>query len=156
LLSAGGRGFHERVTVVFVHGLPETRDIWRPLRAAIGRPSVAVALPGFGTPRPVGWRGTKDAVAAWLERELLGTAGPLDVVAHDLGALVLMRIVTATDVRIRSWVVDVPELFHPQSRWPESVQQLQKPGVGEGMIQASLGLPESDPKSIVARLRGAG
>ena len=40
------------MTVVFVHGSPETAELWDPLRAVLSRDAVALSLPGFGAPRP--------------------------------------------------------------------------------------------------------
>ena len=40
--------------IVFVHGVPETAAIWDKVRGAIDQDSVALALPGFGSPRPEG------------------------------------------------------------------------------------------------------
>ena len=74
------------MTVVFVHGIPETNEIWSPLRRVLDRDSIAVALPGFGTTRPEGFTGTKDAYAEWLADVLKGVAKSVDVVGHDLGA----------------------------------------------------------------------
>lgn len=51
------------MTIVFVHGYPETKDIWDPLRASIGRESIAVSLPSYGNAPPDGFIGTKDAYA---------------------------------------------------------------------------------------------
>jgi pimeloyl-ACP methyl ester carboxylesterase len=86
------------MTVVLVHGSPETAEIWRPLQAVLSRESVALSLPGFGAPRPAGWVGTKDALADWLAKELRRLPGPLDVVGHDVGGLLTMRVATAFDV----------------------------------------------------------
>lgn len=56
------------MTIVFVHGVPETGVIWNGVRAHLGdeKKSVALDLPGFGTSRPVGFGATKDEYAAWL------------------------------------------------------------------------------------------
>ena len=81
---------------VLVHGLPETAAIWRPLQERLGRESVALALPGFGTPLPPGFSPTKDAYAAWLADELSRLPGPVDLVGHDIGALISMRVATAS------------------------------------------------------------
>lgn len=113
------------MTVVFVHGLPETARIWDPLRQALGVDSVALAIPGFGVPRPAGFSGTKDAYAEWLARELADVDGPIDLVGHDIGALLTLRVVTAFDLAVRSYVVDVADIFHPDHIWPDRVQQLQ-------------------------------
>ncbi|WP_369691441.1 alpha/beta fold hydrolase [Streptomyces sp. PTY087I2] len=72
------------MTVVFVHGVPETPAVWNALRERIDRPTLALRLPGFGSPRPAGLAG-KEAYAAWLADELRALGGPVDLVGHDWG-----------------------------------------------------------------------
>jgi pimeloyl-ACP methyl ester carboxylesterase len=114
------------VPIVFVHGFPETSDIWRPLREILDRSSEAVALPGFGAPLPTGFTATKDAYADWLGETLRRIDEPVDVVGHDVGALLTKRVASSFDVPLRSWVVDVPDIFHPRFSWPERVRDLQR------------------------------
>jgi pimeloyl-ACP methyl ester carboxylesterase len=144
------------MTVVFVHGLPETSEIWKPLRDILNRDSVAVALPGFGTPRPLEFSGTKDAYAQWLGDTLTSVPKPVDVVGHDFGALLTMRVASAFDVPLRSWVVDVAPIFHPSITWPDRVHRLQTPGVGEGMLKTSREASPDHPQSTASRLNAAG
>jgi pimeloyl-ACP methyl ester carboxylesterase len=144
------------MTVVFVHGLPETSEIWSPLRELLDRDSVAVALPGFGTARADGFAGTKDAYADWLAGSLSRFDDPVDVVGHDVGALLTMRVASALDVPLRSWTVDVADIFHPEFEWPERVHHLQTPGVGEEMLRAVREADADDPLSQASRLAGAG
>jgi len=66
-------------TAVFVHGLPETSRVWDSLRRVVERDSIALALPGFGAPRPPGFSATKDAYAEWLADVLNGIEGPIDL-----------------------------------------------------------------------------
>ena len=142
--------------VVFVHGLPETREIWDPLREVLDRDSVAVALPGFGTGRPEGFAGTKDAYAHWLAGKLDQLQEPIDIVGHDIGALLTMRIASAFEVPLRSWTVDVANIFHPRFAWPERVHRLQTPELGEQMLKEAREAAPDDPKSTAFRLAGAG
>lgn len=144
------------MTVVLVHGLPETAQIWDPLRRVLGRDSIALALPGFGVPRPAGFSATKDAYAQWLADQLAAIDGPVDVVGHDIGALLTLRVATASDVPLRSYAVDVADIFHPDHVWPERVQQLQTPGVGEALLRATREAESADPESAAARLARAG
>ena len=138
------------MTVVFVHGMPETREIWSPLREILD--GEAVALPGFGAARPEGFTGTKDAYAEWLGEMLKGVEEPVDLVGHDLGALLTMRVASALDVPLRSWAVDVANIFHPRFAWPERVRNLQTPGIGEEMLQAARDVDPDDPRSTASRL----
>jgi pimeloyl-ACP methyl ester carboxylesterase len=144
------------MAVVFVHGIPETSEIWSPLRGVLDRDSIAVALPGFGTARPEGFSGTKDAYAEWLANVLKGVESPVDLVGHDVGALLTLRVASAADVPLRSWIVDVANIFHPRFVWPERVHNLQIPGVGEEMLKVSREADPDDPRSTASRLVGGG
>lgn len=144
------------MTIVFVHGMPETSEIWDPLRDVLDRDSIAVALPGFGTSRPEGFTGTKDAYAGWLTELLLEIERPIDIVGHDLGALLTMRVASAMAVPLRTWTVDVANIFHPRFVWPERVHKLQTPGVGEEMLRIAREVEPDDPQSTASRLAGGG
>jgi pimeloyl-ACP methyl ester carboxylesterase len=144
------------MTVVFVHGMPETRDIWRPLCEVLDRDAVALALPGFGTAWPDGFSGTKDAYAEWLGETMDRANKPVDVVGHDLGALLTMRVASAFDVPLRSWAVDVANIFHPRFAWPPRVRDLQAPGVGEEMLKTAREAGPEDPQSTASRLIAGG
>jgi pimeloyl-ACP methyl ester carboxylesterase len=144
------------VTLALVHGFPETATVWRPLQASLDRDSVAVALPGLGTARPADFTATKDAYAAALAVTLAQLDGPLDVVGHDIGALLTLRIATAFDVPLRSWAVDVANVFHRDFVWPERVHHLQSPGVGEDLARAMREAGPDDPASTKARLATGG
>lgn len=142
--------------LVLVHGFPETAAVWRPLQASLDRDAVAVALPGLGAARPAGFTATKDAYAAALTDTLAQLDGPLDVVAHDIGALLTLRIATAFDLPLRSWAVDVANIFHPDFVWPERVQQLQTPGVGERLLRTMREADPDEPASTKAGLAAGG
>jgi hypothetical protein len=51
--------------------------------------------------------------------------------------LLTMRVASSFDVPLRSWVVDVPDIFHPRFSWPERVRDLQRPGVGEQLLETA-------------------
>jgi pimeloyl-ACP methyl ester carboxylesterase len=144
------------MTAVFVHGFPETERIWDSLRSVLSRDSTALALPGFGTPRPAGFAATKDAYAEWLADALSLIEEPIDLVGHDVGALISLRVATAFDVPLHSFVVDVAPIFHPKFDWPERVHRLQTPGVGEEVMKSTREADPEDPDSTAARLAGAG
>ncbi|MCU1351778.1 MAG: hypothetical protein JWM05_987, partial [Acidimicrobiales bacterium] len=93
--------------IVFVHGVPETAAIWNKVRHAVGRESVALALPGFGCPRPEGFGATMDDYADWLLGEIDKIDGPIDLVGHDWGAGFTYRIATSHGDRLHSWAADV-------------------------------------------------
>src|SRR5437763_16006089 len=82
------------VTAVFVHGVPETRVVWDAVREDLRWDSVAVSLPGFDAPVPPGFGATKDDYAEWLAAELGRIDGPIDLVGHDFGGALCLRLVT--------------------------------------------------------------
>jgi pimeloyl-ACP methyl ester carboxylesterase len=122
--------------IVFVHGVPETAAIWDGVRRAIDRESVALALPGFGTPRPVGFGATKDEYADWLRGELDAIDGPIDLVGHDWGAPLTFRVATAHGDRLRSWAIDCGNVAHPDYEWHDFAKVWQTPGEGEAFVAA--------------------
>lgn len=96
---------------LFLHGVPDSPAIWRPLLAALdlGDTRVAVpALPGFTGPLPAGFPATKEAYADWAVEEaerLFVLHGPIDIVGHDWGALIAQRVAMLRPDLIRSWAV---------------------------------------------------
>lgn len=140
--------------IVFVHGVPETAEIWDGVRKAIDRESVALALPGFATPRPTGFGATKDEYADWLLGEIDRLdAGPIDLVGHDWGAGLAFRIVLAHADRLRSWVVDCGSLAHPDYEWHDLAKIWQTPEQGEAFIAA---MTAQTPEEQAPALEGFG
>ena len=96
---------------LFLHGVPDSPAIWRPLLAALnlGDTPVAVpALPGFTGPLPAGFPATKEAYADWAvgQAEALAAAhGPIDIVGHDWGALIAQRVAMLRPDLLRSWAI---------------------------------------------------
>ena len=145
------------MTIALVHGFPETSAIWRPLQQRLDGESVAIALPGLGIARPDGFAGTKDDYADWLAETIARLDPPVDVVGHDIGALLTLRLVSAFDLPLRSWAVDVANVFHPDFAWPDGVRSLQTPGgVGEELLQLAREADAQDPRSTHARLVAGG
>ena len=61
------------MTVVLVHGNPETEAIWGPLVDVLERDDVVrLSPPGFGAPLPADFSATYLAYRDWLEDELKG------------------------------------------------------------------------------------
>jgi pimeloyl-ACP methyl ester carboxylesterase len=76
------------MTVVLVHGNPETDAIWSPLVEALGRDDVVrLSPPGFGAPLPAGFAATMPEYRDWLEGELAAFDEPVDLVGHDWAAV---------------------------------------------------------------------
>ncbi|WP_306213814.1 alpha/beta fold hydrolase [Actinoplanes sp. RD1] len=124
------------MTTVFVHGVPETPALWDAVRRLLPGDSVALRLPGFGSPRPPELTG-KDAYAGWLAAELERIGGDIDLVGHDWGGHLAMRVVSAFPaVRVRSWVSDVAYGWHPDYRWHPIATMWQKSPDGEQSLAA--------------------
>ena len=120
--------------IVLVHGAPETPAVWDPLRAALGRDDVVTPqLPGFGRPLPDGFEPTMEACAAWLAAELDALDGPVDLVAHDWGALLSVRVLADRPASVRSWALDTGNL-DDDHRWHDMARIWQTPGDGEAAM----------------------
>jgi pimeloyl-ACP methyl ester carboxylesterase len=143
------------MTAVFVHGVPETGEIWRELRDHLDSDSVALTLPGFdGSPAPE--YPDKERYADWLAAELARLPGPVDLVGHDWGALLTYRVAAAHDVPLRSWAADCAGLLRPDYVWHEVARIWQTPGEGEAFNERLRAASAGDPTSLAARLRGLG
>lgn len=121
---------------VFVHGVPDTPLVWRPLLAELAREDVVcLSLPGFGVPRPPGFSPDKNSYAAWLIAELRKIEGPIDLVGHDWGSLLVTRAVSLAPDLVRSWSGGGAPL-DPDYVWHETAQVWQTPGQGEDFMRA--------------------
>ncbi|UXA18835.1 alpha/beta fold hydrolase [Mycobacterium sp. SMC-4] len=128
------------MTVVFVHGNPETSAIWGPLVAALGRDDVVLlSPPGFGAPLPDGFAATYLDYRDWLENELSTIDGPIDLVGHDWGGGHVVNVVMHRPELVRSWASDVVGLFDPDYVWHDMAQVWQTPGAGEELIENMMG-----------------
>ncbi len=128
------------MTVVLVHGNPETDAIWGPLVTALGRRDVLrLSPPGFGVPLPDGFGASYLEYRDWLEAELEAIDGPIDLVGHDWGGGHVVNVVMHRPELVRSWVSDVLGLFDPDYVWHDMAQVWQTPGAGEEHLEAMLG-----------------
>lgn len=158
------------MSAVFLHGNPETPIIWEPLLAELDRTDVVCPqLPGFGCASPAGFGATKEEYVDWFVTEVEGivaTSGPIDLVAHDWGGGIGMRLVAKRPDLVRSWACDVLGLFHPDYVWHDFAQIWQTPVAGEEYFAQTLATPVADrialyesigiPASIGERLVEAG
>lgn len=122
------------MTVVLVHGVPETARIWDPLVAALARDDVvALALPGFGSPLPDGFEPTKERYAAWLADQL-NRFDQVDLVGHDWGALLVSRVLANQPTNVRTWAIDTGDL-NDEFQWHATAKIWQTPGEGEQFME---------------------
>jgi pimeloyl-ACP methyl ester carboxylesterase len=129
---------------VFVHGVPETAALWDGVREELDGDSVALALPGFGCPRPEGFGATKDEYVAWLITELEKFVEPVDLVGHDWGAGFTYRVATTRGDLLRSWAADIANVMHPAYVWHDFAQIWQTPGEGEEFFARQATTPIED------------
>jgi pimeloyl-ACP methyl ester carboxylesterase len=133
------------MTLVLVHGNPETSAIWDPLRAELGRSDVvALSPPGFGAPVPDGWGATSDEYVAWLIGQVEALDGPIDLVGHDWGGGHVERLAASRPDLIRSWVTDIAGTADPDYVWHDMAQIWQKPGEGEAFVEAMRAMSPAD------------
>ena len=135
---------------VFVHGVPDTFRVWDPIREYLSRTDViALALPGFDAPLPTGFQATKEEYANWIIQQLEQMGEPVDLVGHDWGCLLTVRVASLRPDLIRTWAagsgpVSARYTWHPLAKiW-------QTPGEGEEWFK------HLDPKDLVELMGKAG
>lgn len=120
---------------VFVHGVPDTPRVWGPLLERLDRPDVVtLRLPGFASPRPEGFPATKEAYVDWLRTRLVGMDGPIDLVGHDWGSLLTLRLASLGVPGLRSWAAGNGPIDRTYV-WHDMAQLLQTPEVGEQLLR---------------------
>ncbi|QGG94442.1 alpha/beta fold hydrolase [Actinomarinicola tropica] len=140
------------MTAVFVHGVPETSSLWDPLVAELDRDDTAqLALPGFGSALPDGFEPTMHRYADWLADELR-RFDEVDLVGHDWGALLSMRVLADQPANVRTWVIDSGDLG-PDHKWHDAARTWQTPGDGEAVMDAWVA---SSVEDRAATLEGVG
>ena len=128
------------MTIVMVHGNPETDAIWWPLVEELGRDDVILlSPPGFGAPLPDGFGATHSEYRDWLEAELSRFSEPVDLVGHDWGGGHVLNLVMHRPELVRSWVSDVVGIYDPEYVWHDLAQVWSTPGAGEELVQTMIG-----------------
>jgi pimeloyl-ACP methyl ester carboxylesterase len=143
------------MTLVLVHGVPETPAVWAPLCEVLGREDVVTPqLPGFGCPCPEGFEPTKEGYVEWLvgELEQLQSEGPVDLVGHDWGAGFVLRVVSTRPELVRRWVTDVAGLADERQEWHALAKVWQTEGAGEEFFKAQLEAPADAGAKVLESL----
>jgi pimeloyl-ACP methyl ester carboxylesterase len=141
------------MTVVLVHGNPETEAIWGPLRGVLGRDDVvALSPPGFGAPLPAGFDATYLSYRDWLVGELESIGGTIDLVGHDWGGGHVVNAVMHRPELVRSWATDVIGLFDPEYVWHDLAQVWQTPGAGEELVEQMMAGSDEERAAALAPL----
>lgn len=131
-----------------VHGNPETDAIWGPLVAALHERDVDDILllspPGFGAATPPDWEATPARYVDWLEDELEGLGGEVDLVGHDWGAGHTYGLIATRPELAQSWAADCAGLLHPSFQWHRAAQLWQQPEAGERWVDQMLALSDDE------------
>jgi pimeloyl-ACP methyl ester carboxylesterase len=139
--------------VVFVHGVPESHQVWDLLRNHLSSEDhLALSLPGFGSPPPDDFTSTMDEYADWLIAELERFDAPVHLVGHDWGGLLVIRAVSLRPDLVASWVTDVAGTMDPRFEWHAVAKIWQTPGEGEAMMDAQLGLDPAERGAMLVPL----
>ena len=130
------------MTIVLVHGNPETEAIWDDFVPHLRNDYVVrLSPPGFGCAIPSGFDCSTDAYRDWLAGELAKLEKPIDLVGHDWGGGHVIRIAMDRPDLIRSWTSDILGAFDPDYVWHDLAQVWQTPNVGEQAVAQMLGMP---------------
>ena len=141
------------MTIVLVHGNPETEAIWDDLVPHLRNHDVVrLSPPGFGSAIPSGFDCSTDAYRDWLAGELKKFAQPIDLVGHDWGGGHVIRIAMDHPDLIRSWTSDILGGFDPDYVWHDMAQAWQQPEVGEQAVAQMVSMPARGPGPAVREL----
>lgn len=136
------------MAAVFVHGVPETPSVWEPLVAHLERDDVALLqLPGFGGALPDRFEPTMHGYADWLATEL-SAFDEVDLVAHDWGAILSLKVLAGQPANVRSWALDMGDLGE-DFRWHDTARVWQTPGDGEALIDSMVGASLDDRAALL-------
>jgi pimeloyl-ACP methyl ester carboxylesterase len=128
------------MTVVLVHGNPETDAVWGPLVCELGRDDVVrLSPPGFGAPAPEGFGATWENYRDWLVAELESIGEPVDLVGHDWGGGHVLNLAIVRPDLLRTWTSDVIGAYDPDYVWHDMAKLWQTPGTGEQVVEAMMG-----------------
>jgi pimeloyl-ACP methyl ester carboxylesterase len=140
------------MTVVLVHGNPETDAVWGPLVRELRRDDVVLlSPPGFGAPVPPGWGATVEEYRRWLVGELEALGEPVDLVGHDWGGGHVANVAMTRPDLLRSWCSDILGIYEPDYVWHDLAQVWQTPGAGEEAVAAMVADPTTRASGIIAR-----
>ena len=135
---------------VFVHGVPDTSEMWDPLLAKLDRSDiVTLRLPGFGEPVPAGFGCTMNDYAAWVATQLEGIDEPVDLVGHDWGSLITQRVAITKPELLRTFT-QIDAAVTDAFAWHDLATQWQTPEVGEQIMELMT------PDAVAAAIGDAG
>ncbi|CAM5447456.1 oxidoreductase [Streptomyces spiroverticillatus] len=114
---------------ILIHGVPDTHHVWDGVRQHLTRADVeAWDLPGFGAARPNGFGSSKEEYVDWLVRRLERLGEPVDLVGHDWGCILTLRVACLRPDLVRTWAggngpVNSSYVWHPLAKiWQDQVE----------------------------------
>ena len=143
--------------VVFVHGVPDTFRLWDPIISRLDdiEPH-ALALPGFDWPVSKGFGATKEEYVDWVIESIEDVGGPVNLVGHDWGSLLVQRVASLRPDLITTWVCG-DAAVDSTYEWHDTAKVWQTPEVGEQLMDsftpevvADVLEPEGIPRSVSA------
>jgi pimeloyl-ACP methyl ester carboxylesterase len=132
-----------------------TANLWLPLIEALGLEEgdyLAPSMPGFAAPLPAGFAATKEAYLDWLTATVetaFDASGRVDLVGHDWGAALCLRLAHLRPELIGSWAT-INGVLEPTYRWHSTARIWQTPVIGE------LFMAMATPARLVKMLIDAG
>ncbi|KAA0020644.1 alpha/beta hydrolase [Salinicola corii] len=151
------------MTAVFVHGVADTFRIWKGVQRHLKRSdSIALALPGFDSPVPPSFQATKEEYVDWLIDRLERIGEPVDLVGHDWGCILTLRVASLRPDLVRTWAGGSGPVSAAYE-WHEFAHIWQTPGVGERWMRSldiesfsrqleAFGVPIDEARATVARI----
>jgi len=121
---------------VFIHGVPDCPKIWTPLIQELGlleADYIAPSLPGFESAPPKGFDRSKDAYVDYLIQKIEdvhATSGPVDIIGHDWGGLLTLRIAGLRPDLVRTWAV-ANAVYAPKRTGHRAARLWATPALGE-------------------------
>ena len=111
---------------------------------------MTLQFPGFGCARPEGFEATKEEYVGWLVGELEGLQGgpPVDLVGHDWGGGLTVRLVSTRPDLVRSWVSDAAGIGSADFEWHDFAKIWQTPGEGEDFFAQQLAQPVEERAAV--------
>ena len=135
---------------IFIHGVPDTYRVWTPVLQHIDRSDVlTLALPGFDSPTPEGFTATKEEYVDWIIAQLEQQPEPVDLVGHDWGCLLVVRVASLRPDLIKTWAGGNGPVSKDYE-WHSLAKIWQTPGVGEEFMA------KLDPQQFSEQLKQLG
>jgi pimeloyl-ACP methyl ester carboxylesterase len=148
------------MTVVLVHGVPETAAVWDSFvdeLARLGETDVVrLSPPGFGAPVPDGFDPSMEGYLAWLVGELETIGEPVDLFGHDWGGGHVLNVAMTRPDLVRTWASDILGVFDTDYVWHDMAQQWQTPEVGESVVTMLAETPLADRAAFLMAAGMAG